>query len=133
MAATRPRRGDAAAPGEVGLQNVCATPLDEVVETEMGVFVFAAGNVQPRQALAQLGVAVIVIREQRLFQPIDVVFTQAFGHGDRIRHVPAHPSVDHEEPVRSERVAGRGNLRFILPHALSAVPRPIPHERLYCE
>ena len=48
--------GDAAAPGEIGLQDVCATALDELVEAKPRVFMLAGGDARPGDATAQFGV-----------------------------------------------------------------------------
>ena len=81
--------GDAADPGQVRLEDIDALAGDQLAEAVAGRFVLAGGEALPGAGGFDPGVAVVVVRWERLLDPADPVGAERLGQGDRVGDVKA--------------------------------------------
>src|SRR5690348_15376475 len=85
----------AACTGYVRLYDVDAPSLRKVHESLERRLLLARGDAHIH-GIGKLGIAVQIIRRQRLLQPEEIEFLEATGHFDRLRGIPDQSDIDHE-------------------------------------
>src|SRR6188472_3336111 len=86
---------DPAGAGHVRLDYTDLAPLDQPVEVGQGRLLLAGGE-QHIDRVGELGIARVVVRWERLLDPVRAALAHAPGALDRIRVLaPAETAVDH--------------------------------------
>jgi len=80
---------NAAAPGQVGLHDVTAAPLQQLAKAPARVLVLACGDGHALDAARQLDMAVVVVGREALLDPAHTARAHQLGHAQRVLHVPA--------------------------------------------
>ena len=120
---------DAAAPVDVGLEDVHGALFDYLTESPTGVFVFAAGYVYGGVA-ADRGVAVEFVCQDGFFQPADVVVGEFVSHFDGVGYVPGTPGVEHDVDVVADGLSERPREFEVSALAFASVRRAVSEEPL---
>ena len=119
----------AAAPVDVGLEDVHGALFDYLAESPTGVFVFAAGDVYGGVA-ADRGVAVELVGQDGFFQPADVVVGEFVSHFDGVRDVPGTPGVEHDVHVVADGISERPREFQVSTLAIASVGGAVSEEPL---
>ena len=101
--------GDPAAPGDVGLDQVDVPALDQLPEAPAGR-VLLAGRDREIDRVCELGVGLVLVRLERLLEPVDAELLELARDADRRRRVRdvAEPGVDHDLDAVAAGLAGGG-------------------------
>ncbi len=89
-------RGQPAAPGDVGLQDVDQPVTDRVLERERGVPMLTGRERLPGQSRAHRGMGVQVLRDEAFLHPLQAKRAQQLGQPDGVLLVEGHPAVEHQ-------------------------------------
>src|ERR1700760_1140470 len=87
--------GQAAAPVDVGLEDIEGTSVDEALEAPAGVFVFGAGQ-RNADFVLDLAVAVDAVRHTAILEPPRAIFGDAGGEVDDVGGLHRLPAVEHD-------------------------------------
>ena len=101
--------GDPAAPRDVGLDQVDVAALDQLAEAPAGR-VLLAGRDRDVDRVRQLGVGLVLVRLERLLEPVDAELLELARDADRDVRVGdvAEPGVDQDLDAVSAGLAGGG-------------------------
>ena len=104
----------AAAPVDVGLEDVGDAVADRPLERDVGIPVLAGGEGLPGQPLPQRDVRVEVLRDQALLDPLQPVGPQRLGKAHGVFDVEGHPAVEHQLAVGADLLARRRHELLVL-------------------
>ena len=118
---------EAAAPIDVGLQDIERILLDEALEAPARIFVLGARQRNAGLGL-QLDVAVDAVRHETFFDPARPEFLDARTEIDGVIEIEALPAIDHDVVIVAERLAQRAHQRDVLLQAVMAGHRAMANE-----
>ena len=113
----------ASAPVNVRLPDFGSVDPQQLPETVARVNVLAGDDARGLDLLAQAAESLVVVRRQRLLDPVDVVGFKGFRQFDRVAFGERHPAVHQDVAVIANGLAGPFDQSDILPDALPAVRR----------
>ena len=100
--------GDAAALGEVRLQNLNDPVLDDASELEASVVILAGGQGHAAEGGGNR-IASMVVGGERLFEPAHVVRLQSRHHLPHVSDVISGIGIDEDRQLIAKRLTHRGN------------------------
>ena len=118
--------GEAAAPADIGLDQITTSHLEQQSETPSRGLVLAGSDHHAARNLApQLRVTPVVVGWQCLLQPFETVFMRRMGQTRRVVQVQAHPAVEHQPEVVSDALAHIGQFFNVPAQALIPFGRSV--------
>ena len=107
-----PRDGEASAAGEVRLQEADVAVLDEAAERADGRVRLAGGDAG-RDRVGEAPVALVVVRRERLLEPVETGVLDVPKELRRLLHGVGLTAIDHQLPIGAELVAGGADERRV--------------------
>ncbi len=121
----------AAAPADVGLDDVAAFHFEQHAKAPAGGLVLAGGDQHPAwRVTLQIGIAPVVVGRQSFFDPLEPVILRTLRQPDRVVEIEAHPAVEHEPEIGADLAAHVREHRKVLGKAFFAFRRTVMQRQL---
>ena len=125
------QRRDAACPLDIGLQNIDKPVACGSGKGMDGVPVFARGEDLFGHALAHLHVALHILGQHVILEPLEAIRFQGFHEAHGVFHIERHPRIEHELDIIADLRARLGDEVFGLADALNAGFRAVSRKELH--